>query len=173
MISFLAALAMCLNGSLYAVSAKELLTEKEIDQLRDYQEIDKRAELYIKFAALRLETFKQRIKGIESKEGDPLEFHSLEDLIRGYTHCIKSLEGNIDDAVTYKNPLQKKLISALERLKNGAEKFRPSLEEASNYAVAKQEESLYYATKEAIETTQVAIEGAKAGLEHFRKSKKP
>jgi hypothetical protein len=148
---------------------RELLSEKEIEQLRDHQELDKRAELYLKFAALRLDTFKERAKGIESKEGDPLEFHSLADLITGYTKCVNALQDNIDETITYKKYETRKLIQVLRKLKAQAEKFDPQLKEALSYAISKKDEPLYDRVNEALETTKSAIDGAKEGLERLEK----
>ncbi|MBI1747986.1 MAG: hypothetical protein HYR55_15570 [Acidobacteria bacterium] len=151
---------------------REFLLAKEIKQIREAQEIDQRAELYLKFAAMRMVTFKERMKGIESKEGDPMEFYAPADLIHGFGRCLKAVEANIDEAILYRKTETKKLVKALSLLKNFAGKSRPDLDEAEQMAVAKKDESLYNSVKEAANITRAAIEGATEGLKVLDKGKK-
>ena len=60
---------------------REFLTDQEIDDVRDAQEIDKRIKVYMQAAAARLKTAEDRLNGIESTEEDPLEFFSPEDML--------------------------------------------------------------------------------------------
>ncbi len=166
------AAAILVNGVPAGFGAADPLLEKEVGQLRDNQDLVKRADLYNKFALLRLETAKKRMQGAESKEGDPFEFHSIEDLISGYSQAMRSFESNIDDVTAFKNYDVSKINSALTKLKSGAEKSRPFLDEALQYAIMKKDESLYNTVKEALEITDAAVEGAKAGLEKFKNPKK-
>ena len=151
---------------------REFLLNKEIDQIREAQEIDRRTELYLQFAALRMTTLKDRMKGIESKEGDPLEFYSIADLIYAYGRCIKAVESNLDEAVTFKRTDPKRLVKALNLLKDFATKSLPDLEVASQFAVAKKDEPLYKSVQSALEIAQAAIEGSTEGLKLYDKEKK-
>ncbi len=153
-----------------AIPGRELLTEKEIEQLRLYRELDKRVEIYLKAAELRLDTLKQRLAGQESKEGDPLEFQSTLDLLEGYSRAMRSIMANIDEAVGYKKELGKELVNALEKLKESSEKYHPRLEEVLKEAVKRKDQQLYRQAERAIELTRGAVEGAKIGLERWGKS---
>jgi len=148
----------------FAGLAREFLLGKEIEQIREAQELDKRTQLYVKFAALRLATFKDRSKGIESKPGDPLEFYSPADLIYGYTRCLKAVQDNVDESVNYKRVEARVLAKALTTLKDFAAKSLPELEEASKYAVDRKNEELYRKVETAFEVTRAAIEGSVEGL---------
>lgn len=152
--------------------AREFLTPKEIVEIREAQEIDRRTELYLKFAALRLSTYKERIKGVESKEGDPLEFFSVADLIYGFGSCLKAVESNLDEAVRYRRVETKRIVKALTLLKNFAGKSLPDLEAASKYAIEKKDETLYNTVQSAGEITQTAVEGSTEGLSMFEKEEK-
>lgn len=152
-----------------AISGRELLTGKEIEQLRLYRELDKRVEIYLKAADLRLDTLRQRLAGQESKEGDPLEFQSTLDLLEGYISAMRSIMANIDEAVGYKKEFGRELVKALEKLKESSEKYQPRLEEILKEAAKRKDQQLYRQAERAIELTRGAAEGASIGLERWGK----
>lgn len=154
-----------------ATSGRELLTGKEIEQLRLYRELDKRVEIYLKAAELRLDTLRQRLAGQESKEGDPLEFQSTLDLLEGYISAMRSIMANIDEAVgyRYKKEFGRELVKALEKLKESSEKYQPRLEEILKEAAKRKDQQLYRQAERAIELTRGASEGASIGLERWGK----
>lgn len=152
--------------------SREFLSEKEIDQIREAQELDRRTELYLKFAALRLAAFKSRMAGFESKEGDPMEFYSPADMIYGFGQCLRAVEDTIDDALTSKRVEAKPLVKALNLLKDYATQSLPELDKATQLAVNKKDEALYKSVQKAIEITKAAVEGSTEGLRLYEKQVK-
>jgi hypothetical protein len=143
---------------------KEFLTPKEIDQIQQAQEVDRRIKLYLEAAALRLKTAQERLNGKESAEGDPLEFFSVEDMIDGYNRIMGSVMMNLDSA--YQNPSQDrdKLRSTLNNLKESAEKADKGLAILKKLAEEKLNEQVWNLVNQAMEITQGAREGAEFGI---------
>jgi hypothetical protein len=143
---------------------KEFLTEEEIAAVRKAQEIDERVKVYMQAATLRLKSSEDRIKGIESTEGDPLEFFSTEELLEGYYRIIDSVMMNLDAA--YQNPKsdQAKIRQALVLLKAQTENAEKALEAMKQMAEKMNKEELWNLADKAIDITKSVREGADYGL---------
>jgi hypothetical protein len=143
---------------------KEFLTEEEIAAVREAQEIDERVKVYMQAATLRLKSSEDRIKGIESIEGDPLEFFSIEDLLDGYYRIIDSVMMNLDAA--YQNPKsdQAKIRKALVLLKAQTENAEKALEAMKQMAEKMNKEEIWNLANKAIDITKSVREGADYGL---------
>ena len=152
-----------------AATAKEFLTEEEIEEIQEAQEIDKRVEIYLDAAALRLKEAENRLRGIESMEGDPLEFYTPEDMLDGYYRILRSVMFNLDDAVQKPGYDREKLKKALKNLKGKTEDAGKPLEVLKKLAEQKQKEAFWNLVNEAIDITGGAYEGAEFGLEKMKK----
>ncbi len=143
---------------------KEFLTEAEIAEVREAQEIDKRVKVYMKADALRLKTAEERLTGIESAEGDPLEFFTPEEMLDGYSQILDSVMTNLDAA--YQNPRTDAddLRKALTSLKDGTEKAEKPLAALKKLAEEKNKEELWNLINKALDLTSGAHDGAVSGL---------
>jgi hypothetical protein len=143
---------------------KEFLTGEEVAAVRNAQEIDERVKVYMQAAALRLKSAEDRIKGIESAEGDPLEFFSTEDMLDGYYRIIDSVMMNLDAAYQDPQSDQARIRKALVLLKAETEKTGKSLEALKSMAEKMNKEGLWNLANKAIEITESVREGADYGL---------
>ncbi len=146
------------------VSAKEFLTDKEIEKIQDAQEIDARVKIYLEAATLRLKTAEDRLVGKESVEGDPLEFFTPEDMLDGYFRIIKSVMMNLDAAAEKGGPNHALLGKALKMLKSATEKNSGQLQILKKLAEEKRKEELWNSINSAIDITNGAHDGAEYGL---------
>lgn len=160
-------LALLLPGA----GAKEYLTEKEIEKIQDAREIDKRIQVYMEAADLRLRTVEDRLNGKESVEGDPMEFFSLEDMMEGYYRILRSVMFNIDDAFQSPSTDRGKLEKALKKMKDGTRKAVKDLEILKKVAEENKDEQTWTLVHKALDITRGAFEGAELGLARF--SSKP
>jgi hypothetical protein len=147
-----------------ATAAKEYLTPKEIEQIQDAQEIEKRIKIYLEAAALRLKAAEDRLYGKESAPGDPLEFFSAEEMIDGYYQIVRSVMLNLDGAFQKPSGDKEKFGVALKNLKDSMEKAEKSLAILKKMAEEKRREELWNLINKAIDVTGGAHEGAEMGL---------
>ncbi len=147
-----------------AVPAKEFLTEKEIERIREAQEINERIKVYLAAAALRLKAAADRLYGKEPPERDPFEFFSPEDLMDGFYRILRSIMFNLDEAFQKPGSDRQKIRSALKDLKEATEKAAKDLEILRKLAEEKQKEELWELVNRAIDINRGAHEGAASGL---------
>lgn len=165
--SILAALVTGASSST-AVSAKEYLTAKEIEQIQDAQEIEKRVKIYLEAAALRLKKAEERLNGKETTPGEPLEFFRPEEMIDGYYQIMRSVMMNLDDAVQKESGSEREnLGKALKNLKESTEKAEKGLAILKRIAEDRKLEELWNSVNKAIDITGGAHEGAELGLSRF------
>jgi hypothetical protein len=154
-----------------AAPAKEFLTPGEIAKIQDAPEVDRRVKIYLDAAELRLKTGEERLAGKESSPGDPLEFFTVEDMIEGYYHILRSVMFTLDEAA--QRPREPDLlVRALKNLKDRTEKDLKSLGILKSTAEQKQKEALWKLVNEAIDIAEGAHEGAETGLARFRSKDK-
>jgi hypothetical protein len=160
--------ASLIAATLFAASpllpSKEFLTNKEIELIQDAQEIDKRIEVYLAAASLRLKTAEERLYGKESAEGDPLEFYTPEDMLDGYYRILRSVMFNLDEAFQKRGADPVKMRSALKELKKHAEQAVKDLGVLKKLAEKKQKEELWNLVNNAIDINSGAHDGAESGL---------
>jgi hypothetical protein len=149
---------------LRTASGKEFLTPKEIEQIQDAQEIDRRVKVYLDAAALRLKTAEERLGGKEAEPGDPLEFFTVEDMVDAYYRIIKSVMTNLDDAYQRPDVDREKVTKALKELKSGTEWAGKVLLSLKKTAEEKRKEDLWNLVNQSIDITNGAHEGAELGL---------
>ncbi len=163
-ITFLA----CIIGILPEASAREFLTNEEIEKIQDAQEIDLRTKVYLSAAALRLKEADNRLRGIESAEGDPLEFFTAEDMLDGYYRIIRSVMFNLDDAFQGPGRDRARIKKALQALRDATKDALRPLEILKKTAEDKQKEELWNLVNEAIDITTGAYDGAEFGLSKIK-----
>jgi hypothetical protein len=147
-----------------ASAEKEPLTDKEIMEIREAQEIGPRIKIYLEAAVLRITAAEDRLMGNESKAGDPLEFSTPEDMLGGYYRILKSVMFNIDDAFQKPGADAKKLVKALNNLKKTTERCGKELKILKKMAEEAKKEELWNLINKAIDITSAAFEGAELGL---------
>ncbi len=143
---------------------KEYLTPKEISDIQDAQELDRRVKIYLEAADLRLKTAEERLNGKESPPDDPMEFFSVEDMLDGYYKIIRSVMLNLDDAYQKSGADREKLVKALKNLKSTTERAQKSLAILKKMAEDKRLEEVWNAANRAIDINKGALEGAQQGL---------
>jgi hypothetical protein len=144
--------------------SKEFLTSKEIEKIQLAQEIDTRVKAYMEAAELRLKTARERFGGVESQEGAPLEFFTVEEMIEGYNSIMRSVMLNLEDAYQNKSVDREKLRAALTRLKDGSKSAENTLTVLKKMAEDKLDEKVWSQVNQAIEMTKDALDGAETGL---------
>ena len=147
------------------IPAREFLTDQEIKKIQEAQEIDRRVRIYMEAAEFRLKTAQERLSGVESAEGDPLEFFTPEEMLDGYYRILRSVMLNLDDA--YQKPLAdlSRIKGALKSLRKATDKAGKQLEILKRIAEEKRKEELWNLVNKAIDITEGAHEGAAYGLE--------
>ena len=148
-----------------SVFAREFLTDQEIKKIQEAQEINRRVRIYMEAAELRLETAQERLSGVESVEGDPLEFFTPEQMVDGYYQIVRSVMLNLEGAFEEPNRDLNKIKSGLKSLKKVTDKTRKRLETLKRIAEENSKEELWNLVSEAIDITEEANEGAVYGQE--------
>jgi hypothetical protein len=155
---------------------REFLTEKEIEQIQDSNEIHIRVKRYLDFAASRLKVAEERLSGKESEPGDPFEFFTPEDMLDGYYRILESVMLNLEDAYQRTDLMEKgKVQRALRTLKGAMESALKQLEILKKIAEEKNKEEFWNLVNKAIDISKGALEGAESGIskEPDPASKKP
>ena len=147
-----------------AGTAKEFLTDKEIEMIQDTHEIDRRTKIYLDAAALRLKSAEDRLVGKEPDPGEPLEFFTPEDMLDSYYRILKSVMMNIDEAAQKPGPNQQLIGKALKNLKSATEKADDQLKILKRLSEDKKKEELWNLVNNALEITAGAHDGAEYGL---------
>ncbi|MBM3790087.1 MAG: hypothetical protein FJW35_07015 [Acidobacteria bacterium] len=146
---------------------REFLTPAEIEKIQDHQEIEKRVEIYLEAAALRLRAAQERITGKESEPGDPLEFFTVEDMLDGYYRIMRSVMLNLDGAAQKPGTDRGKMSKALKSLKSHTEKAEKELLVLKRLAEEKLLETVWNLVNRAIDIAKGAHAGAVEGLSRF------
>ncbi len=160
-------------GARWAPPEKEYLTAKEIEQIQDNQEIDKRTKIYLDAAALRLKTAEERLNGKEAETGDPMEFFSVEEMLDGYYKILNSVMVNLDSAAQNSGIDPAMVHKALKDLKSSTERGTKDLAVLKKIAEDQKKEELWNLVNQSIEITNGAHEGATAALAKAPPSEKP
>jgi hypothetical protein len=150
------------------VAARDFLTDQEIKKIQEAQEIDRRVKVYMEAAEFRLKTAQERLSGVESIEGDPLEFFTPEEMLDGYYRILKSVMLNLDDA--YQEPLAdlNKIKGGLKSLRKSTDNAGKQLEILRRIAEEKRKQELWNLVNKAMDITEGAHEGAVYGLEKIK-----
>ena len=149
-----------LAGGLVAQTPKrDHLTEKEADLIRDWQEIDKRIEIFAKAADRRL-LLLQTPAAVQTKKEEerwgPLPAGTKLELLADYKRLLEEAEEKLEDAYdrNTKNPL---IPKALAKFKESVTRHLPQLRALADKMATKPEQR---ALAEAIEEAETATKGS-------------
>jgi len=163
-----------LAGAVVSGQGSDFFTPEEVQKLRDFQEIDKRAENFLKIAAARLDELDRRLelsKGA-SPDPNPLEFFRLSELMMSYNAAYDSLMNNLDDRFKIKEE-PKKLKKAFKMTLDKTREFVPRVEKIRELSIEKQDKALYDQTLLALENSGAALKGSENFLAVFDSGEKP
>ncbi len=162
----LAILALVMGVSLSVLSSPDgdFLTAEEIDKIQDAQEIERRIEIYLEAAALRLKKAAERLSGVEPQEGDELEFFTVEDMLDSYYRILRSVMLNLDDVYQKPNKDLNQFEKALKKTKKTAENAAPELESLKKTAEEQKKEQVWRLVNRAIDLTKGVQDGVEQGL---------
>ncbi len=159
------ALAVCIGmfwiGEASAQSQKrDHLTEQEVDQVREAQEIDKRIEVFIKAADRRILVLTDPNATQKKKEEEvwgPLPTGTKAELLSDYKRILEEAEEKLDDLFS-RDPKNDLLKKALQKFKQGANKQIPQLRAlASQMTEKKDQRALEEAIEEAETVTKADV----------------
>jgi len=163
--SLLAFACACIFLTASGAPKKEFLTEKEIEQIQVYSEINIRVKLYLDFAEARLKAAEERLSGKESEPGDPFEFFTPEDMLDGYYRILESVMINLEDAYRNSDSIEKDRVQkALKNLKRSTQNSIKQLEIIRKIAEEKDKEGLWDLANKAIDISKGAHDGAESGI---------
>jgi hypothetical protein len=145
--------------------ARDFLTEQEIKRMQGTQDIDKRTDIYMTAAALRLGTTLDRFNGKESEPGDAMEFYSREDMLDDYCKIAERVMLIVGDA--FESPRRRENINikkALNTLKSASLDNLKKLSALEKLSEEKREEKLWILVNRAADITGGLLDGAEEGL---------
>lgn len=155
-------LGLCsvLAGGLVAQAQKrDHLTEKEADLIRDWQEIDKRIEIFAKAADRRL-LLLQTPEAVQTKKEEerwgPLPTGTKLELLADYKRLLEEAEEKLEDAYD-RNTKNPQIPKALKNFKEAVTRHLPQLRALADKMTTKPEQR---ALTEAIEEAETATKGS-------------
>ena len=152
---------MTLSGAF----ARDFLSEQEIKRLQKTQDIDRRTDIYMTAASLRLGAAMDRFEGKESEPGDAMEFYGWEDMLDDYFKISERVMLIVDDA--FESPRRRENINikkALNTLKSESRNNLKKLTALRKLSEEKRMESLWDYVNRAIDITEGLLDGAEEGL---------
>ena len=160
-----AVFALLLFAPLSDARARDFLTEIEITQLRNAPNIDKRTDIYMDAALMRLRSVQDRFEGKESEPGDAMEFYSQQDMLDDYTEIMNRVVLIVGDAFEMPHHRENTGIKrALNILKSKCSESFNRLAELRKNAEKKQLKSLLNNINHTIDVINDILDGAKEGL---------
>ena len=156
--------ALCLCGWLISLSfaqtvKRDHLTEKEVDLVREWQEIDKRIEIFVKAADRRLLLLQNPEATQTKKEEDnwgPLPKGTALELLSDYKRLLEEAMDKLEDAYE-RNGKDPKIPKALNKFKEAATRHLSPLRALADKLTAKTEQR---ALAEAIEEAETVTKGS-------------
>lgn len=141
-------------------------TAAEFLEIQEAQELVKRVEVLLKICEARFEEIERRQNGIEweKEEPNPLEFYTYEEMLFAYTRALNAIMSNIDEKAELRTAPEKDIRKALKELEKGVSKFIPRLKELEGLIRTQKDEALADQYLEALETSDIAHQGALYGL---------
>ncbi len=147
--------ANLLSASAFAQAQKrDHLTEQEVDLIRDFQEIDKRTEIFIKAAERRLLVLADPNATQKKKEEEtwgPLPKGSKLELLQDYKRILEEAEEKLDDWYN-RGPKDNLLSKALNKFREAATRQVAQLRALAPQMTDKREQR---ALAEAIEEAEI------------------
>jgi hypothetical protein len=160
--------ALCLtlisSGVLFIIAQaqtekRDHLTEQEVDLLREFQEIDKRIEIFIKAAERRLLVLADPNAIQKKKEEEtwgPLPQGTKLELLQDYKHILEEAEEKLEDWNS-RGGKDKLLPKALNKFKEAATRHIPQLRALQPQLTEKREQR---ALAEAIEEAEIVTQAS-------------
>jgi hypothetical protein len=157
-------LALISSGVLFITAQaqtekRDHLTEQEVDLLREFQEIDKRIEIFIKAAERRLLVLADPNAVQKKKEEEtwgPLPQGTKLELLQDYKHILEEAEEKLDDW-NNRGGKDKLLPKALSKFKEAATRHIPQLRALQPQLTEKREQR---ALAEAIEEAEIVTQAS-------------
>jgi hypothetical protein len=157
-------LALISPGVLFIIAQaqtekRDHLTEQEVDLLREFQEIDKRIEIFIKAAERRLLVLADPNAVQKKKEEEtwgPLPQGTKLELLQDYKHILEEAEEKLDDW-NNRGGKDKLLPKALSKFKEAAARHIPQLRALQPQLTEKREQR---ALAEAIEEAEIVTQAS-------------
>jgi hypothetical protein len=157
-------LALISSGVLFIIAQaqtekRDHLTEQEVDLLREFQEIDKRIEIFIKAAERRLLVLADPNAVQKKKEEEtwgPLPQGTKLELLQDYKHILEEAEEKLDDW-NNRGGKDKLLPKALSKFKEAATRHIPQLRALAPQLTEKREQR---ALAEAIEEAEIVTQAS-------------
>ncbi|HEY2932449.1 MAG TPA: hypothetical protein VGK99_11955 [Acidobacteriota bacterium] len=110
----------------------------------------------------------------EPKEPEnPLEFHTLPNLVNGISQSLGAIMTNIDERVQYKRSDPKEILKSLQVLETYTAQDFGVLHDLKENAQKDKDIDLYKAVRRAEENLERARDGAKAGLKELQPTASP
>jgi hypothetical protein len=159
---------------LQVASARDYLTDKEIELIQDTQSVASRARIYMEAAALRIKTAQDKLSNKEYAEGDPMEFLTPEDVLNDYGKILRSLQFTLESAI--ESPRHKgyeTIGKALKYLKEETPKELRELKVLLQIAVEKHRDTFAERIKDAIDATQDFLEDVNEKSSELRTNNPP
>ena len=141
--------------------------------MQNNQDIDRRTNIYMEAATLRLRTAQERFDGKESNPGDAMEFYSQEDMLDDYYKIMERVMLIIDDA--FESPRRRENINikrALNTLKSESSGNIERLLALMKLAEEKQKDDLWKRLGRAVDITEGILDGADEGLSQIAEREK-
>ena len=141
------------------IQKRDHLTEKEDELVREFQEIDKRIEIYVKAADRRIMVLANPTATQKKREeGDwgPLPTGTKLELLQDYKHILEEAEDKLDDLLN-RDTKPPGLEKALSKFKEGATRQIPQLRALASHLTEKSEQR---ALAEAIEEAETVTKAS-------------
>jgi hypothetical protein len=160
-----AVFALMFFAALSGAWARDFLTDQEITRMQNTQDIDKRTDIYMTAASLRLRTVQNRFEELESEPGHAMEFFSREDMLDDYYNIMERVMLVVGDA--FDSPRRRENVNikkALTKLKSESSDNLKKLSTLKKLAEEKRKKELWDRVNRAIDITGGVLDGAVEGL---------
>lgn len=141
-------------------------TDEEFTKIQEAQELVKRVEVLLEICEARFQEIQRRQEGKEwdTKDPNPLEFHTYNDMIYAYERALESIMINIDEKHKYRTASSKDVRKSLEKLNEKVQEFIPRLQALQEWAKEQRDEGLYRQIQKALKASEIALKGSQYGL---------
>ncbi len=154
-------IALIFNTAQSQTQKRDHLTEKEDEMVREFQEIDKRIEIFVKAADRRVLVLTNPTATQKKKEEEtwgPLPTGSKLELLQDYKRILEEAEEKLDDMLN-RDQKNAGLTKALSKFKEGALRQIPQLRSLSSQLTEKREQRALADAIEEAETVTKASAG--------------
>ncbi|MFZ0428075.1 MAG: hypothetical protein WAO20_08150 [Acidobacteriota bacterium] len=145
-------------------------TEAEFQRLQEAQKLVKRIDVFMDIAEQRLAEIDRRRNGIDwdQEEPNPLEFYMYQEMLHAYVRALESAMTNIDVKARDGGESTKDIRKSLRKLSEKSTEFQARLGAIQPFIREQRDRELEEVFDKAVETTTVAVKGARYGLEQLK-----